>query len=147
MKYTKPPLTFEQQADLLLSRGMQGDRSVMIDRLGAVNYYRLSGYWHIFRTGTSHQFRPNTTFDFVWQPYIFDRRLRLLVMDAIERIEVTVRTQLAYHHSHLARSPFGYADDPVWRTRCRLQFLAFDVKHDPKHLCPPRPVVEPGPGD
>jgi len=114
VKYTKPPLTFEEQADLLLSRGMDGDRSLMIDRLGAVNYYRLSGYWHIFRMGTSHQFRPNTTFDFVWQLYIFDRRLRLLVMDAIERIEVTARTQLAYHHSHLARSPFGYADDPVF---------------------------------
>jgi abortive infection bacteriophage resistance protein len=44
MKYTKPPLAFEQQADLLLSRGMQGDRATMMDRLAVVNYYRLSGY-------------------------------------------------------------------------------------------------------
>jgi abortive infection bacteriophage resistance protein len=44
MRYTKPPLTFAQQADLLLSRGMIGDRALLIDRLSVVNYYRLSGY-------------------------------------------------------------------------------------------------------
>ncbi len=91
MKYAKPPLTLEQQAELLLSRGMRGDRATMIDRLAVVNYYRLSGYWHPFRNSGDDTFRPNTTFTNVWQRYAFDRRLRLLVIDAIERIEVAVR--------------------------------------------------------
>lgn len=111
MKYQKPPLTFEAQADLLLSRGMTGDRSLMIDRLSVVNYYRLSGYWFPFRL-TDHTFRTDTTFKMIWERYVFDRRLRLLMMDAIERIEVTVRTQLAYHHSHHCHDPFAYATDP-----------------------------------
>jgi len=117
MRYEKPPLTFEQQADLLLSRGMSGERSVIIDRLRSVNYYRLSGYWHTMRMPAaemgevrSHAFAPGTSFENVWKRYVFDRQLRLLVMDAIERIEVAVRSQLAYHHAHQF-GPFGYVAD------------------------------------
>lgn len=52
--------------------------------------------------------------------YIFDRELRLLLLDAIERIEVSVRSKLAYYfaesfgaHAHLKpevfSSPLNYA--------------------------------------
>jgi abortive infection bacteriophage resistance protein len=83
----------------------------MISRLAAVNSYRLGGYWHPFRT-PDHTFRPNTRFETVWQRYVFDRQLRLLVMDAIERIEVAARTQLAYQVAHQHADPFAYATDP-----------------------------------
>ena len=49
MKYAKPPLSLEQQANLLLARGMQGDRATMMARLAVVNYYRLSGYPYVPR--------------------------------------------------------------------------------------------------
>lgn len=111
MRYTKSPLTFEQQADLLLSRGMAGERELMIQRLKSVNYYRLSGYWYPFR-GPGDEFIRGTSFDIVWARYAFDRQLRVLVMDAIERIEIATRTWLAYHHSH-AYGPFAYATDPA----------------------------------
>lgn len=58
MKYVKPPLTFELQADLLLARGMTSDRALMIARLGVVNYYRLSGYWYPFRQLPGQDFKP-----------------------------------------------------------------------------------------
>ena len=74
---------------------MQGDRVEMIRRLAAVSYYRLSGYWYTYRT-VDEQFRPGTSIRTIWDLYVFDRKLRLLVMDAIERIEVAVRTRLAY---------------------------------------------------
>jgi abortive infection bacteriophage resistance protein len=41
---------------------------------------------------------------------VFDRRLRLLVMDAVERIEVAVRSQLAFEHAHKYGDPFAYAE-------------------------------------
>jgi abortive infection bacteriophage resistance protein len=69
MKYTKPALSLVDQADLLISRGMLGDREQIIRQLSAVNYYRLSGYWHTFRLPNSHDFSPNTTFDKVWMRY------------------------------------------------------------------------------
>ena len=110
MKYTKPPLTFEQQVDLLIQRGMTGDRDAMISRLSVVNYYRLAGYWHPFKDAND-QFRPGTSFEEVWIRYVFDRRLRLVMIDAIERIEIAVRSLLAYEHAHVY-GPFAYCDDP-----------------------------------
>jgi hypothetical protein len=70
MKYTEPALSLVEQADLLISRGMLGDREQIIRQLSAVNYYRLSGYWHTFRLPNSHDFSPNTTFDKVWMRYV-----------------------------------------------------------------------------
>jgi len=78
MKYEKPSLTLGQQADLLLSRGMAGDRNLMVERLGSVNYYRLSGYWYPF-VDSKEQFEEGTSFETVWARYAFDRRLRLVV--------------------------------------------------------------------
>ena len=81
----------------------------MIARLKVVNYYRLSGYWFPYRR-PDDSFAPGTTFEAIWQHYVFDRRLRLLVMDALERMEVTVRTHVSYHHAH-RHGPFAYATD------------------------------------
>ena len=100
MEYKKSPLTFEQQADLLISRGLQADRAQLISSLKSVNYYRLTGYLYPFRMADD-TFKPGTTLEMVWRRYSFDRRLRVLVMDAIERVEVAVRTQLVYHFSNL----------------------------------------------
>ncbi len=112
MNYTKPALTFEQQADQLISRGMSGDRSLIISRLTSVNYYRLSAYWVPFRNPGTEMFANGTSIESVWDRYVFDRRLRLLTMDAIERIEIAVRTHLAYEHAH-NHGAFGYATDPA----------------------------------
>lgn len=97
MEYTKPFLTFEQQADLLMNdRGMVADRDDLINHLRDVGYYRLSGYWHIHKKQGSDEFWEGTTFRRVWDMYVFDRQFRLVVFDAVERVEVYMRTQLAY---------------------------------------------------
>ena len=111
MKYAKPALSIEQQVAQLLQRGMTGDETLMKERLASVSYYRLSGYWFPFRQ-PDDSFRRGTTFEAVWERYAFDRALRLIVMDAVERIEIAVRTKLSYHHAH-AFGPFGYAGDPL----------------------------------
>ena len=119
LKFTKPFLTYEQQADRLIHLGLTGDRTKIIERLQSVSYYRLSGYWYPDRQPDPanpkqklSEFFPNASIDVVWDRYVFDRRLRLLVMDAIERIEVDARNRLAYLHAS-KHGPFGYADDPT----------------------------------
>ena len=106
MKNEKRHHTIQEQVQLLLARGLEGDPDLMASRLAVVNYYRLSGYWFPMQIGASYPeiigatpetFRPGSTFENVWRRYTFDRELRLLVLDAIERFEVAVRTQLAYH--------------------------------------------------
>jgi len=107
MRYTKPPLTFSQQADLLLSHGLTGDREVIISRLQAVNYYRLSGYWYPFKNpdGT---IKSGITIENIWRRYVFDRRLRMHVMDGIERVEVAIRTDVVQWFFH-KYGPFAYS--------------------------------------
>lgn len=100
MKYDKEPLTFENQADQLIGRGLIASRDELIRRLEAVNYYRFSGYLYRFRISGSEDFRPETTLAVIWRRYNFDRRLRMLLLDAIERIEVAVRIRFVYHFVH-----------------------------------------------
>lgn len=108
MKYDKPPLSFEEQADRIIQRGLIVEKSLLVDRLKSVNYYRLSGYLFPYRQADD-TFKPGTTFEQVWRHYTFDRRLRLAIMDGIERIEVSVRTQLIYALAH-ATQAFGYTE-------------------------------------
>lgn len=123
MRFEKPALTMEEQAVLLEARGMGGSRDRILGRLEQVNYYRLAAYWHPFREDEGDFFRPGTTIDEVWDRYLFDRRLRLLTLDAVERFEVTVRTRLAYELASV-HGPFGvyggsslFRDDPAQRVR------------------------------
>ena len=113
MKYTKRPLTFDEQVEQMVTRGLEGDPARIRNRLQSVNYYRLTGYLYPYRIQGSDNFVPGTQFETVWEQYAFDRRLRLLVMDAIERIEIAVRAQLAYHHAHAYQDPFAYVTRPI----------------------------------
>ena len=124
MKFEKPALTIEQQVNLLRERGMEGDPSLMAERLKVVSYYRLSGYAFPFRQ-VDNTFAPGTFFETVWRRYVFDRQMRLLVMDAIERFEVAFRTQLAHHHS-LQHGPFGYVTARTSRPKLKpAEFAEF----------------------
>jgi abortive infection bacteriophage resistance protein len=88
--------------------------------LEQINYYRLTAYWLPFEVNhATHQFRPGTTFEQVLMAYSADRELRLLFLDAIERVEVSVRAhwsfQMAHRHgphSHLDMSLFR--DHKIW---------------------------------
>ncbi|MCK5505784.1 MAG: Abi family protein [Thermodesulfovibrionia bacterium] len=123
MKYTKPPLSINKQIDLLISRGMLiADRTRAARYLSHINYYRLRAYWLPFEESSGneeHTFKEGTEFEKTLALYIFDRKFRLLVLEAIERIEVSFRTRFAYvlgtkygSHAYLNqkyfRSPYDY---------------------------------------
>lgn len=100
VSFTKPALSLEKQINLLVQRGMTiPDQAKAEHYLRYIGYYRLSGYWHPFQfpAGTAHpdNFRPGTDFQTILNIYIFDRRLRVLLMDAIERIEVSARAVIS----------------------------------------------------
>ncbi len=109
MRYTKPALTFEQQLDQLIQRDLAvPDRQTALHALERISYYRLSGYWLPFKR-PDDRFKPGASFDEVLALYEFDRRLRLLVMDAIERAEVAVRTAVTYELAH-RYGTFGHSN-------------------------------------
>ncbi|MCX6865168.1 MAG: Abi family protein [Verrucomicrobia bacterium] len=83
------------------------DRDQLLATLRRVSYYRLSGYWHPFREADD-RFRAGTTLEMIWDRYTFDRQLRLLVLDAVERVEIAVlRTAMVELHAR-SYGPFGY---------------------------------------
>ena len=92
--YQKTALTFEQQIALLRQRGLNvPDEELARKQLQCIGYYRLSGYWLPFKQSNDALVG---SFDDALRLYEFDRRLRLLILDAIERVEVQLRTGLAY---------------------------------------------------
>ena len=99
--YTKPALTFNEQLQKLKNRGLLIDSDELaLFHLRTINYYRLSAYWYPFRkidqdSVISDDFEEGTHLKDVIELYEFDRRLRLHVMDAIERVEVYTRALFA----------------------------------------------------
>jgi len=134
--YTKPALTIQQQIDQLRKRGMViDDPAKAAHYLGQINYYRLTAYWLPFESDhANHDFRNGITFEQVLDLYIFDRELRLLVMDAIERIEVAIRAQLTFQlahrygpHPHLNSALFKSARKG-WNYAAQLQQLCDEAR-------------------
>lgn len=113
--YTKPPLSFDDQLRLLESRGLEIPAPELAQsHLSSISYYRLSAYWYPFlrrdsQGQTTGEFEAGTDFDQIIRLYEFDRHLRLLVMDAIERVEVHGRTLVTYHLGH-QYGAFGHTD-------------------------------------
>ncbi|MCM0082964.1 hypothetical protein L4X63_15325 [Geomonas sp. Red32] len=65
MKFRKPPLTYQQQIELLVSRGMQIDNCCRARHfLSHLNYYRLAAYWLPFELDhAGRDLAPETLYD------------------------------------------------------------------------------------
>lgn len=67
MKYSKEAKTCEQQADLLLDRGLVANKEHPVAVLSQINYYRLSTYLYTYRDVTD-TFIPGTTLEhYIWK--------------------------------------------------------------------------------
>lgn len=105
--------SYDEQIEILRARGMiindAQQAKILLSRIG---YYRLSGYWYPFRqfdvSGARRidTFINGTSFSDVVSLYEFDRKLRLLALDAIERIELALQVEIAYLLG--ARDPFAH---------------------------------------
>ncbi|MQP68174.1 Abi family protein [Niveispirillum sp. SYP-B3756] len=106
--FTKPFMTVDQQLQQLVDRGMAcTDTARAKAYLSRIGYYRLSAYWYPFRglcmgptadgapSYRGDQFLAGTAFTHSLDLYLFDKRLRLMMLDAIERIEVALRVDVA----------------------------------------------------
>jgi abortive infection bacteriophage resistance protein len=94
--YTKLPLSFPDQIQLLKDRGLDIDNEPkVLAYLQEISYYRLSAYFLPYQT-IKDQFDDGISFEQIINTYSFDRELRLLIFDCIERIEVSIRTQMIY---------------------------------------------------
>ena len=94
MRYEKQYSSPAQLLEIMKDRGL--DCSDITDAeplLRSVGYYRLTGYLYPFLRvpKTAHLFKPGSSLSQAFKLYEFDRELRLLVFNQIERIEIAVR--------------------------------------------------------
>lgn len=113
----KPFLEYDALVQKLTERGMHISDPLRAQRkLTQVGYYHLSGYWHTSRrfskTGGkityNNEFQPGTSFEAIFNFYLFDKCLRLEISDALERIEIYLRTIFAHEIGRI--SPLAYLD-------------------------------------
>lgn len=106
MKYNKPPITTEEQIKLLEERGLIIEDKDKIKRyLKNISYYHFSIYFKHFQK--DNIFIKGITFEDVLNIYIFDQKLRLLLLDVLERIEKSLKCRIAYEMA------INF-DDPYW---------------------------------
>lgn len=110
--YSKPWIDYEAQIDKLRSRGLQiDDENFAKQFLSYSNYYRFTGYCLRFQYKDQHTqervFSSNISFSQVTDLYNIDKQLRNCISDALELIEVSFRSAVAYHFAE-SYGPFGH---------------------------------------
>lgn len=126
----KPHKEYDEQLEILLSRNMViSNQERAIRKLSQVGYYRLSGFWYPSRLmatkddGQSYRtdnFLPGTTFEKAYDLYLFDKKLRLLFLDALERIEIHIRSIIA--HEVGRNDPLAYRNES-YINRSKINFF------------------------
>jgi abortive infection bacteriophage resistance protein len=112
--YSKSPLSFQEQIDLLISRGLKIDSEPeTLSYLQEISYYRLSAYFLPYQK-QKDIFNDGVLFSQIIDTYTFDRELRLLVFDCIERIEIAIRTQMIYIMSHTHKNSHWQDDKSLF---------------------------------
>ena len=136
----KPWKTLQEQLNTFKQRGATVDDDVTAQRyLQGIGYYRLSGYSYPFRkrgekytpydpanpptnrkeknrviTPVEDDFLDGVTFKYFVDLYVFDKKLRLLAMDGLERIEIAMRSHIAYLLGE--KSPTAYLEPNFFHT-------------------------------
>ena len=131
--YTKPFLSFEKQVELLQARGLViNDKVGAGDFLASVNYYRFTGYAIPFMDNREH-FKNGVVIEDIINVIRLDERLRDLLANALEWIEIDFRTTFAYEHSRMYGAT-GYMDG---RTFCDPEKHGETLKKVKDVICPP----------
>ena len=134
MDYEKPSLTWPEHLVTLKQQGLVVSPSDY-HYLPLISFHRLSSYFGVFYQSNQTKFDIGTTFTKVWQLYEFDRELRLLVSDAVERIEVAFRTALSetmssQYGSHWFMQPHLFKNHIVYQRFIEKARQACQDNHD-----------------
>jgi abortive infection bacteriophage resistance protein len=98
-KYNKRAKTIPEQIEKLKSRGMIISNENKFNHfLFNNNYFRLRAYTFPFQDGEK-KFKEVISEEDIMTLYNFDAKLRRFVFSNLERIEISLRTQIAHHYS------------------------------------------------
>ena len=111
--FNKPYTTAHDLVSLLHSRGLGVTDAVRSEKyLNFIGYYRLSAYLYplLQVPKDQHRYKSGATFEQALNLYRFDKKLRLLIFNEIEKIEVAVRSAIVNTGSELTGNSFWITD-------------------------------------
>lgn len=123
MEYLKPAIHLDKQIELLKERGLEiSDIERAKHYLSNISFYRLRAYTYPFQDNEdpNHPFIQKVNFNGIIDLYVFDRKLRLLIFDAIEKIEIAFRTKVIYHLS-ITYGPHWFEDKSLYRNKRQFE--------------------------
>ena len=121
--FTKRFESSENLVDLLESRGLHiCDRNKAIQYLDNIGYYRLSAYMYplLKMPKTAHLYKEGSTFKKVMMLYRFDKKLRLLMFNEIEKIEIAIRRAVMQITADMTGNPFWLTDSSYFLDSSRF---------------------------
>ncbi len=123
MAKKKLPSTIKQQIAKLKERGcIVKDEKYAEETLKYINYFRLSNYFKPFSV-SKDRYEEGTTFENIMRVYEIDRRLRSILIAALEEIEIALRAAISNYHA-LKYGALGY-----------LNATNFDFRHNHNSFC------------
>ena len=121
MAYTKLPISITDQITLLKSRGLIfADEAYAAQVLEHISYYRFAAYLRPMEADkVTHQLNSGATFEKALSLYQFDAKLRELIFDAIQKIEISLRSKMIHEFS-LAHGAFWFFDQSCFTDKHRF---------------------------
>lgn len=124
--FEKKALTYEQQLELLKGKGLlidlkDNDAKLLMQHR---NYYRLSAYWlDQYKDTEKIYFKKDFSMVKINARYEFDRKLRVLILEGLERLEISLRANLAYRLAHDSGNPHAHLDNQLFHEKYYYKIL------------------------
>lgn len=124
----KIPSTINEQVKILKERGcVIRDEKLARETLKYINYFRLANYFEPFSV-SKHEYEAGTTFEKVMQIYDMDRKLRSVLIAALEEIEIALRAAISNFHA-LKYGALGYLNPNSFDRSHNHQSFISRIKH------------------
>nr|DAH37242.1 MAG TPA: Abi-like protein [Caudoviricetes sp.] len=110
----KEPKTYTEQLEILKSRGLIVlNEKEALNKLSTMNYYSISGYLHSFKID-KNRYQEDITFEHIIKIMQCDRRIKSVIMYALDLIENSLKTKLAYVLAH-ETGALGYLNERYFK--------------------------------
>lgn len=124
-------LSSEQLLELFRERGMEV-REQDVEKINHINYYKLKEFAHPLAKTTKIDGKINVnysgvSFQEVLRRYYQDKNLRIFLLHAIEKIEISIKTTIS-HEMGLKYGAFGYLNFAAWANRKKYTRFQIEEK-------------------
>jgi len=116
--FSKPPQNPDEHIKRLRERGLaisEEDEINVKNEIRTKGYFRLSGYFGPLQS-EKDVFKDGTKFEDILRLYEFDTRLKILTLEALERIEIMLRTLITDVYSS-AYGSFWYSEKKLFEDK------------------------------